>query len=394
MFAGTPYAHDALGTRPSFEKTTGAMLKQFHDTWYAPNNAILVITGNVDPQATLSEVKELFGDIAAKKLPPKPRRDAAPRAADLLQRRHRSARRHAHDRAAHARAARPGFRGPRGACGRTLQQALRALRARAAGQGDGRGVRPRPAAGSRGRLRRTLLHGRRRSGGARARGARDPHARGARGRAGGADRGGQGPGAQRGTVPAQLDPRARRRLVGCARALRAQSPDEDLARIERVTGADVARVAKKYLNLDHAITGIMRPRGSGAPVSAARGFGGQESISLGEAHPTELPSWAQKALERLEVPRLDAAPGRQPPRQRPHPHRADRERERHGERLRPYPQSPGDAGAAGRGRRRAGARPPARLRQRAPRPARLPAGTRRHRRARARRNGLLRAGAE
>src|SRR6185369_8844715 len=72
MFRGTPYEHDALGTRPSFDATTGAMLKKFHDTWYAPNNAILVIVGDVDPQATLVLVKQLFGNIKPKKLPPRP----------------------------------------------------------------------------------------------------------------------------------------------------------------------------------------------------------------------------------------------------------------------------------------------------------------------------------
>jgi len=41
MFKGTPYAHDALGTRSSLDKTTAAMVKQFHETWYAPNNAVL-----------------------------------------------------------------------------------------------------------------------------------------------------------------------------------------------------------------------------------------------------------------------------------------------------------------------------------------------------------------
>ena len=63
MFKGTPYAHDALGTRSSFDKTTGAMLKSFYDTWYAPNNAILVIVGDVHPQQVSVAVKRLFGDI-------------------------------------------------------------------------------------------------------------------------------------------------------------------------------------------------------------------------------------------------------------------------------------------------------------------------------------------
>jgi len=68
-FAGTPYDHDALGTRASFDHTTGPMLKKFFDTWYAPNNAILVISGDVDPQATLASVKAIFGGIPRRAVP-------------------------------------------------------------------------------------------------------------------------------------------------------------------------------------------------------------------------------------------------------------------------------------------------------------------------------------
>ena len=72
MFAGTPYEYDALGTKASFDKTTGAMLKQFHETWYAPNNALLVVAGDVDPQAVIARVKKLYGGIPRRKLPAKP----------------------------------------------------------------------------------------------------------------------------------------------------------------------------------------------------------------------------------------------------------------------------------------------------------------------------------
>jgi zinc protease len=70
LFRGTPYAHTPLGTRPSFDKTSSAMLKKFHDTWYVPNNAILIIVGDVQPQDTLDQVKGLFEDIPAGKIPP------------------------------------------------------------------------------------------------------------------------------------------------------------------------------------------------------------------------------------------------------------------------------------------------------------------------------------
>ena len=66
--------------------------------------------------------------------------------------------------------------------------------------------------------------------------------------------------------------------------------------------ADVNRVAAAYLDLDHAVTGVMLPRGSGRPVAASAGFGGRESISLGEARPTPLPKWAETALRRVTVP--------------------------------------------------------------------------------------------
>ena len=78
MFAGTPYSHDPLGTKESFDATTGEMLKKFYETWYAPNNAILVIAGAVDPNAVLAEVKQYYGKIERKTLPPRPEINLAP----------------------------------------------------------------------------------------------------------------------------------------------------------------------------------------------------------------------------------------------------------------------------------------------------------------------------
>ena len=72
MFAGTPYSHDPLGTRPSFDATTGAMLHDFYKQWYTPGNAILVIVGDVDPAATLAKIKQLYGDIPNHPIPAHP----------------------------------------------------------------------------------------------------------------------------------------------------------------------------------------------------------------------------------------------------------------------------------------------------------------------------------
>jgi len=302
MFAGTPYAHDALGTRPSFQKTTAAMLKSFHDTWYAPNNAILVIAGNVDPEATLSEVKQLFGDIPAKKLPPKPQVRLRPvqpgsftvdtdQPSGTLMIAMRT----------------PGPRDADFAALEVLADVLNNHRFELYGlvpQGKATGaefaLEPLPEAG--------LAYA-----GLSFTSGDDPKALEADVRKILARVAREG-------VPAELVAAAKLQERSAAQFQRnsipelasvwsdaialygLSDPDEDLARIERVTVADVNRVARKYLDLAHAITGIMMPRGSGAPVTTHGGFGGQESISLGEAHPTALPPWAQKALRRLEVP--------------------------------------------------------------------------------------------
>ena len=302
LFAGTPYAHDALGTRPSFEKTTAAMLQSFHQTWYAPNNAILVIAGDVEPQAALGEVRSLFGDIRAKKLPARP--------------------------AVHPRAIVPAsFTVDTDRPSGTLMIALRTPGPRSADfaalevladvlsnrrfdlyglvpQGKATGaefaLEPLPRAGLayavatftagsdakalEGEVRAIL-----------ARAAREG-------------------------VPAELveaaklqersDAQLQRNSIGELAAVWSdalavfglESPDEDLKRIEQVTAADVNRVARKYLDLEHAVTGVMLPHGSGRPVPGGGGFGGHEAISLGEARATALPPWASKALERLAVP--------------------------------------------------------------------------------------------
>ena len=49
LFARSIYEHDALGTKSSFDRSQGRRRSKFYDTWYAPNNAILVVVGDVDP---------------------------------------------------------------------------------------------------------------------------------------------------------------------------------------------------------------------------------------------------------------------------------------------------------------------------------------------------------
>jgi len=68
-FAGTSYARDGVGTKASFDRLTGPQIKAFYNKWYAPNNAVLVIAGAVDPQAALAQVRARFEAIPKKPIP-------------------------------------------------------------------------------------------------------------------------------------------------------------------------------------------------------------------------------------------------------------------------------------------------------------------------------------
>ena len=69
VFAGTPYGHEGVGTRRAFNKLTGPQLKAFWERWYAPNNAVLVIAGDVDPARTLAAVRAHFESIPKRAVP-------------------------------------------------------------------------------------------------------------------------------------------------------------------------------------------------------------------------------------------------------------------------------------------------------------------------------------
>jgi zinc protease len=68
-YKGTVYEHPGVGTKAAFDSLTGPRLKAFWDRWYAPNNAVLVIAGNVDPARTLADVRAHFESIPQKTIP-------------------------------------------------------------------------------------------------------------------------------------------------------------------------------------------------------------------------------------------------------------------------------------------------------------------------------------
>lgn len=66
-----PYGRPVVGHMNDLEHMTADDAREWYETWYAPNNATLVIVGDVKAQAVFKLVKQYFGPIKAKNLPPR-----------------------------------------------------------------------------------------------------------------------------------------------------------------------------------------------------------------------------------------------------------------------------------------------------------------------------------
>ncbi len=314
MFAGTPYIQDALGTKSSFDATTGEMLRKFHDAWYAPNNMILVIAGDVNPAATLARIKDLYGAIPSRSIPARPpvvlkavHPETFTLQSDLA------------DTVGVIAFRLPGTDSPDYAATRVLIDVLSSQRSdlyRIVSSGKtlsvdfdfaetfpkasiGYGLVELPAGADAtraiGTMRKALA------------------------------------GYAQGGLPEELVEAAKRSELASVEFQRnsisglaavwsdalacedRNSPDEDVEAIREVRTSDVNRVARQYLDSSSAIIGTLKPTPSRHPTAGkqlayAKKTAGLEKVTSPTLRPVELPSWAAEALEQLKVPAAHALP--------------------------------------------------------------------------------------
>lgn len=68
-FLAHPYRHPIAGWMSDLQNMTVRDAKAWYDRWYAPNNATMVVTGDVDPKQVLALAEKHFGKIARKDVP-------------------------------------------------------------------------------------------------------------------------------------------------------------------------------------------------------------------------------------------------------------------------------------------------------------------------------------
>jgi zinc protease len=69
-FVSHPYRIPTIGLMPDIERLTVADLRGWYDTYYWPNNTVLIAVGDVEPAAFLEKVRARFGPIPRGPAPP------------------------------------------------------------------------------------------------------------------------------------------------------------------------------------------------------------------------------------------------------------------------------------------------------------------------------------
>ncbi|HAI93720.1 MAG TPA: peptidase M16 [Xanthomonadaceae bacterium] len=79
---GHPYHHSVIGSMNDLNAATLGDVKTWFRTWYGPNNAVLVLAGDIDLKTAKEKVAEYFGDIPATPTMAQPKVDPAKRGSD------------------------------------------------------------------------------------------------------------------------------------------------------------------------------------------------------------------------------------------------------------------------------------------------------------------------
>jgi predicted Zn-dependent peptidase len=66
------YKHSTIGSMSDLDAASVDDVSDFFRIYYAPNNAVLTLVGDLDPDATLEKVKKYFGGIASQTVPAGP----------------------------------------------------------------------------------------------------------------------------------------------------------------------------------------------------------------------------------------------------------------------------------------------------------------------------------
>ena len=80
-----PYHHGVIGSMNDLNAASLDDVKQWFRTWYGPNNAVLVLAGDIDVATAKEKVAKYFGHIPASPTMAQPKVDVAKRTADTRQ---------------------------------------------------------------------------------------------------------------------------------------------------------------------------------------------------------------------------------------------------------------------------------------------------------------------